>query len=845
MRPKRGRRRGRPPAPNVNGTPPSDAGQAPAPALTLVGWLMSNGPYLFFMLLLAGWLYQKHGLDGLVRASMVVVGLGFVIFIHELGHFLAAKWCDVHVQTFSIGFGPALPGCSSAHGETTYKLAVLPLGGYVNMVGEGPEADEDEDYPRSFKNKTVGQRMLIISAGVIMNVLFGAACFVIVYRYHGVERPPAVVWTVESGSRAWKEGVRAGWKIVRIDDKKDPWFDDMKVKVALSGERPIDFEFKDRKGNLFEKSIEPLRDANNMMPVIGVSYTKQLRLFPSEFRKIHSLPVRYNSAAASARVMDLGKGDVVLEATDPDKGKVLPLPSGEKGWAELCERMRKAGSEPMTLKVRRAGKKAEETVSVPAVGFDFNDLIVGTTDPATPDQPFNVALLPLDPSRHPLNKKIADPFAFRERQVLLAGLPMVVQVYRGARRVLPGTEETDDSPPVNILVPAAYHKTLGLRMKMGKIAAIREESPAAAAGLKPGEVIKGVRLIYDKEKPQDLDEAALDPVRLPDELYQRIQRDPKRRDLAKWRVVLTVEGTVNHDGQAKRTLGPMTWDGTWMPDEEGPVSPPAPTSIPQLGVAYWVDSLIDKVAANSPADKAGLKPGDEIRELRLREPGKTPDEESWSRWAEMYSIRPTNPKSYDQWAYYFDAIQHNDFPIIKVKIAHGGVNLSQEFGPIEAEPDRTWPMPSRGLRLLQDSRLQKAHSLGEAVEFGMDRTMGFIKQIYLNLSSLVSGRISTKSLGGPLEIASQAFGFAGEDLFVFALFLGIISINLAVVNFLPIPVLDGGHMVFLIYEKLRGRPPSEMVRAVATYVGLFLIFSLMLYVFYQDLTRIGWLDWMK
>src|SRR6202011_3940817 len=113
----------------------------------------SNGPYLFVMLFLAGLLYYKHGADGLVRAGMVILGLGFVVFIHELGHFLTAKWCDVHVQTFSLGFGPALPGCSFRYGETLYKIALLPLGGYVSMVGEGTEPDENEDYPRSFKNK--------------------------------------------------------------------------------------------------------------------------------------------------------------------------------------------------------------------------------------------------------------------------------------------------------------------------------------------------------------------------------------------------------------------------------------------------------------------------------------------------------------------------------------------------------------------------------------------------------------------------------------------------------------------------------------------------------------------
>ena len=78
---------------------------------------------------------------------------------------------------------------------------------------------------------------------------------------------------------------------------------------------------------------------------------------------------------------------------------------------------------------------------------------------------------------------------------------------------------------------------------------------------------------------------------------------------------------------------------------------------------------------------------------------------------------------------------------------------------------------------------------------------------------------------------------ASEDPYGFLLLLAILSINLAVVNFLPIPLLDGGHMVFLIYEKIRGKPPSENVRAIATYIGLAMLLSLMVYVFYLDIKR--------
>ena len=153
------------------------------------------------------------------RSSSAVLGLGLVIFIHELGHFLAAKFCDVHVETFSIGFGKAMPGCQFRRGETTYKVGWIPLGGYVKMVGEGENADTEEadEDPRSFKNKPVWQRMVIISAGVVMNLILGCVCFMVAYS-HGVEETPAVVGAVAVGSPAWQDDVRAGDQIVQIDD---------------------------------------------------------------------------------------------------------------------------------------------------------------------------------------------------------------------------------------------------------------------------------------------------------------------------------------------------------------------------------------------------------------------------------------------------------------------------------------------------------------------------------------------------------------------------------------------------------------------------------------------------
>ena len=139
------------------------------------------------------------------------LGLGLVIFFHEMGHFAVAKWCNVNVERFSIGFGPVL--FSRKWGETEYALSLIPFGGYVKMLGQD-DADPSQltneqiaEDPRSYLAKNVWQRMAIISAGVIMNVIT-AVMFVGCAFAIGVDLPPNVIGEARPGMPAWIAGIK-------------------------------------------------------------------------------------------------------------------------------------------------------------------------------------------------------------------------------------------------------------------------------------------------------------------------------------------------------------------------------------------------------------------------------------------------------------------------------------------------------------------------------------------------------------------------------------------------------------------------------------------------------------
>lgn len=147
-----------------------------------------------------------------------VVVLGVLIFVHELGHFLVAKWAGVTVLRFSLGFGPKLIGVQ--RGETEYRLSLIPLGGYVKMLGEesGEELTESQK-ATSFASQPVLKRIAIVLAGPLSNFLMAIVLFALVFALVGIPQVTTRIGEVTSGSPAEEAGLLAGDKVLAIDGK--------------------------------------------------------------------------------------------------------------------------------------------------------------------------------------------------------------------------------------------------------------------------------------------------------------------------------------------------------------------------------------------------------------------------------------------------------------------------------------------------------------------------------------------------------------------------------------------------------------------------------------------------
>ena len=686
-----------------------------------------------------------------------------VIFVHELGHFAVAKLCGVKCEKFYLGFdifGGKI--CKFRWGETEYGIGVLPLGGYVKMLGQEdnparlkeeleraqareaggqPDADSDqaddaatannapaEEFdveaakqalydPRSYLAQSVPKRMAIISAGVIMNVLFAVVVAVAAFLV-GVDRIEPAVGAIIPGDAAWQLNLQVGDRIERIGDNPIMHFTDLKTSISLGDNIEDGLTLLVRRPGLtepFEVTVVPER--MGLAPTIGVGLPRSTLLST----EVAALP---GSSAEQASPALIG-GDRVV-AIDGE-----PVVS----YAQIYRHLAIKPDRTLEITVERASTTAGDNAEAP-----------GTN---------------------------AETFTAE-----VAPEPM--------RRV-------------------------GLVMAMGPITSIQADSPASKAGLKVGD-----RIVALDDTP------AGDPLTLPDRLRRLALESPEAT------LKITRQGESEPLDVEVQLREAESYDSL--------VFKGSPVSAAALGVAYTVLNRVEEVLDGSPAAGQNIKPGAVLVAAKMIPPKlDSAAKESWKSFPQVeLSVSFESEEDKGNWAYLFYSLQREAIP---------GTQIELEFADgttvtLAPEDATDWFNSDRGFIFELKYYNQKADSFGEAVQLGYKETVNSLTMVFRTIQKLSTQQVSARALGGPVMIAKVAYYSASEGSSRLFLFLCVISANLAVLNFLPIPVLDGGHMVFLAYEGVFRKPPPESVHIALSYLGFFLILTLMIWVLALDFNLI-------
>jgi regulator of sigma E protease len=664
-----------------------------------------------------------------IWVMQIAAGLGMVIFVHELGHFAVAKWCGVKCEKFYLGFDIyGLKLFKKQWGETEYGIGILPLGGYVKMLGQDdnpsnqasenarsrsahanvphgdlpPEPSSDmpvQHDPRSYLAQTVPERMAIISAGVIMNVIFAFAMSAWAYSV-GVEEPPCTLGSVVPGGAAWRAGMRGGDEVVRINDIENPRFKDLKISVILAN-GDVNFTVK-RPGvsDLLRFHIAP--DQGELQQLIGVTNALTTTFGETKEHKTSVWP-----------------------AWDPELSKEL--------------------------------QKGDQIVAVDGA-------------PVQTDADLDREL-----AKHPG--------------------AITLTVKRSAKDANGKETKAEDAKEITVKVPARPMKEVGFTMEIGPITGLQAKSPAEAAGVRIGDIITKVD-----------GQAVGDPLSLPDRLLPRGGE--------------TVRLTLLRDKETVEVSIPsvVAYGDTHAVMEDGPVG------IPTLGLAY---SVLNRIQTVEPRLEGKLKPGDEVIAVQAT------DLLTWPDSGEDAKSKTIEFKDKKYWANIVYSLLPRASKNTKLELTLKG-DRKVTIEPFDSE---SWMNPDRGFILTPQLMTVRAHSVGELFTLAGRQTKEDLTQVYGILRQLFTGRLSYKNLGGIGSIVHAAGVTASAGLVPFLLFLSMLSANLAVINFLPIPVLDGGHMVFLTLEAIRRKPVSERVVIAFQYAGLAFILLLVVFVNLLDVQK--------
>lgn len=785
---------------------------------------------------------------------LVVLGFSIVIFVHELGHFMAAKWCDVRVDKFAIGFGRAilswrkglgfrwgnnveeyrqrlrervernrkdvfrdsgdptdaeLAAAAKAEGlgETEYCFNVLPLGGYVKMLGqEDFEIDKSGELavkadPRAFTHKPIGQRMIIVSAGVLMNIVFAAFVFMIVFML-GRPTPSAEVGYVLPASPADRAGLRPGDVVVEINGHKINDREDLVMTVVLSDPHsPLSVVY-DRK---VPSTGKVKRESTQIRPTVLEGNDASLKIGVAPALTTHIDAMRPDPSLPADRQVQAGDEVIAVE------GK--PVSSFWMLNAMVADRMGK----PTQVTVRRPSGKGDS--SSKEVNVEMRAWLQLYPTGKGEDEDNN--LLGFVPRRfyadEPADTREGD---LRYGDVIVKWDDVVAPRLRDIRESVKNKSGKD--VPVTVLrdgkeievkarfadKPRAWDQIFqvdnGATVVCYIVSQVTDDLKTAAAVLKNGSQTQPAATHPAGQvgtQPAKTAVAATRPAGrfLPGSRITRLNDKPVQDWLEIARQFTELAGT-----DVK-----ITWELKGV-EQSGFIHVPQTVETAlRLPSSYFVTS-VDGISQKE-VERNGRLEVDSIqlwageREILKDYVGKTVlvGYESVGGPGEGSGQALIKPEMLDTWT--------------------RRVGFGLPFSNIRP-----------GLQMVTVVERNPVKAMG----LGIMKTYGFIVQVYDTMRRMLLDRsVSMDQVSGPVGIIQLGTAMAQQGTVHLLYWLAIMSANLAVINFLPMPIVDGGLFVFLLIEKIKGKPISLKVQVATQIIGLALIISLFLFVTFQDVRK--------
>jgi regulator of sigma E protease len=710
--------------------------------------------------------------------ALVILGFGLIVFLHELGHFIAARWAKIRVLAFAVGFGPALfsyrkgMGIQSGSSEakylellkakaqgqvtdvrgvdinsispTEYRFNILPLGGYVKMLGQddiNPLAVSDA--PDSYQNCKPWKRMVVISAGVITNVITAAVLFIFVFMV-GLKVEPPKIGGVQVGSPAataiatnaaaagvTEPGLRPGDELLTVDDRRPHSFNDLVLGTAMA-EKGHDLSLTVKRPGVAVPlvfSIRPSADAQTGLLSIGVEPSRS-----GEVLETKTDDARQELIA----LMDRGH----LTGVEPGMRLVRVGDNTDKpDGNSLEEAIRHSGGKPIEAEFAAdGGKHAQVTITPrPQMMVDFAPRPGGTIAPVEHIlglTPVMTVTTPPPTSKDDLTKKV--------------GLE-----YGDVFARIGNTEYPDASQGMAEVKARRGDKVTMVVLRKGDDGALHEvELPSVPVSSK-GQV----GFYIGSKTPEGL------IVSIPPTLRHPEAKEPFTT--AASRIIVT--------------------PGTKI------------VAVGGLGGTPVSDMATLRAALLAATSDAAAHKTDATVQLAIQRPV------AGSAWSK------------------------SPVEVIDWKLTADDVASLHALG---------WESPEIQVPFESEQMIRVAKNPVEAVQMGLAETRRVMLTTYITFARLAQGTVKVEHLKGPVGIAHLGTLVAEKGLIWLLFFMALISINLAVINFLPLPIVDGGQFLFLVYEQIRGKPVPPGVQNAVTMAGLVLIGCVFLVVTYNDITHL-------